>query len=141
MLKILRTRPINFWHFYPKCKFTTQTKPGQMHMVVSLAAQRGCMLTALIILTEHQPQYHACTSETQSDYFRSYAILNWQYDFGPLLYEVHMILKFKFFVSGNSIPFRVGVLSDNTGNAASDGFDLIYRQVPCQKRPCKLASA
>ena len=51
--------------------------------------------------------------------------------FGLILYEVHMILKFKLFVSGNSIPFRVGVLSDNTGNAASDGFDLIYRQVPC----------
>jgi len=34
-------------------------------------------------------------------------------------------------VTSNSIPFRVGVLSDNTGNAASDGFDLIYRQVPC----------
>ena len=25
MLKILRTRPINFWHFYPKCKLTTET--------------------------------------------------------------------------------------------------------------------
>jgi len=34
-------------------------------------------------------------------------------------------------VTSNSLPFRVGVVSDNTGSASSDGFDLIYRQVPC----------
>ena len=36
-------------------------------------------------------------------------------------------------ISGNSHPFRVGVVAVDSFNTATVfGFDLIYRQVPCQ---------
>jgi len=34
-------------------------------------------------------------------------------------------------VSTNVTPFRIGVFSDNVANAVLDGFDLTYRQTPC----------
>ena len=36
-----------------------------------------------------------------------------------------------FSILANVTPFRIGVFSDNIANVALDGFDLTYRQTPC----------